>query len=136
MARQIADHGTTHLMMGVGSPKSEVWVHQHRHSLGDLYAFGFGAGLDFLAGTQRRAPVFMRRIVGMPIAPPVDDSTVASIKNCRRISAFRAPIALRTPISLVRSVTEISMMFMTPIPPTSNPTELMMPVSATSAPVS
>jgi N-acetylglucosaminyldiphosphoundecaprenol N-acetyl-beta-D-mannosaminyltransferase len=62
MARQVAEHGTTHLMMGIGSPKSEVWVHQYRHSLGDLYAFGFGAGLDFLAGTQRRAPVFMRRI--------------------------------------------------------------------------
>ena len=30
-----------------------------------------------------------------------------------------APIALRTPISLVRSLTETSMMFMMPIPPTS-----------------
>jgi len=62
MAEQIAQHGTTHLLMGIGSPKSEVWIHQHRHMLGNLYAFGFGAGLDFLAGTQRRAPVFMRRI--------------------------------------------------------------------------
>ena len=34
-------------------------------------------------------------------------------------SARRAPIALRMPISRVRSVTETSMMFITPIPPTS-----------------
>ena len=33
------------------------------------------------------------------------------------------------------SVTEINMMFITPMPPTSSPTELMMLVSTTSAPV-
>ena len=35
-----------------------------------------------------------------------------------RISTRRAPIALRTPISRVRSVTEMVMMAITPIPPT------------------
>ena len=34
-----------------------------------------------------------------------------------------APSALRTPISRVRSVTETSMMFMTPTPPTTRPIE-------------
>ena len=32
-------------------------------------------------------------------------------------------MALRTPISRVRSVTDTSMMFITPMPPTINPTE-------------
>ena len=36
------------------------------------------------------------------------------------MSFCRAPVAMRTPISRVRSVTETSMMFMTPIPPTSS----------------
>ncbi len=45
-------------------------------------------------------------------------------------------MALRTPISCVRSVTEISMMFITPMPPTSRPIELMTVVRITSAPVS
>ena len=36
------------------------------------------------------------------------------------MSPFPAPIAFRMPISRVRSVTVTSMMFMTPIPPTSN----------------
>ncbi len=35
------------------------------------------------------------------------------------MSLRRAPIALRMPISRVRSVTLTSMMFMTPMPPTS-----------------
>ena len=39
------------------------------------------------------------------------------------MSLRRAPIALRTPISRVRSVTETSMMFITPMPPTNNPIE-------------
>ena len=36
------------------------------------------------------------------------------------MSLRRAPTALRMPISRVRSVTETSMMFITPIPPTSS----------------
>jgi hypothetical protein len=35
------------------------------------------------------------------------------------MSLCRAPTAIRIPISWVRSVTETSMMFMTPIPPTT-----------------
>ena len=38
------------------------------------------------------------------------------------MSAPLAPIAMRTPISRVRSVTETSMMFMIPIPPTRSET--------------
>ena len=50
--------------------------------------------------------------------PPTLVSTAASIRNCTRISRRRAPIALRTPISRVRSVTEIVMIAITPMPPT------------------
>ena len=39
-------------------------------------------------------------------------------RNCTRISRRRAPSALRTPISRVRSVTEMVMMAITPMPPT------------------
>ncbi len=43
------------------------------------------------------------------------------------MSRPRAPIALRMPISRVRSRTETSMMFMIPIPPTSSEIEAMPP---------
>src|ERR1700737_31873 len=49
-------------------------------------------------------------------------SMADSAKNCRRMSRLVAPIALRAPISRVRSVTETSMMFITPIPPKHNVT--------------
>ena len=80
--------------------------------------------------TEGRWPTISCRI------PPTPVSATASRRNWTRISDLRAPMALRMPISDVRSVTEISMMFMTPIPPTSSPTQLMMLVSRTSAPVS
>ena len=53
-----------------------------------------------------------------PIIPPILVSTEASVRNCPRIVFLRAPIAFFNPISLVRSVTETNMIFMTPIPPT------------------
>ena len=53
-----------------------------------------------------------------PIAPPAIESVSASIRNCVRMSRPLAPIAMRIPISRVRSVTDTSMMFMIPIPPT------------------
>ncbi len=56
--------------------------------------------------------------ISTPSKPPTLVSTAASMRNCTRISRRRAPMALRTPISRVRSVTEIVMMAITPIPPT------------------
>ncbi len=58
----IRAHGTTDLVFGVGSPKSEIWIDTHRGQLGDLYAYGFGAGLDFLIGHATRAPTVLRRL--------------------------------------------------------------------------
>tara|TARA_R110002033_G_scaffold154477_1_gene190856 strand:- start:11185 stop:11928 length:744 start_codon:yes stop_codon:yes gene_type:complete len=51
---------TTHLFMGVGAPKSELWMDSHRHSLSGVKGFGFGAGIDFFAGTMKRAPLWMQ----------------------------------------------------------------------------
>jgi N-acetylglucosaminyldiphosphoundecaprenol N-acetyl-beta-D-mannosaminyltransferase len=62
LASRIRAHRTTHLLFGLGAPKSEIWINQRRDQLGDCYALSVGAGLDFLAGTQRRAPVWMRRV--------------------------------------------------------------------------
>jgi N-acetylglucosaminyldiphosphoundecaprenol N-acetyl-beta-D-mannosaminyltransferase len=61
LARQISEHGTTHLFVGVGAPKSEKWIHQHRAQLGDCYVFPVGAALEFFVGQKRRAPRWMQR---------------------------------------------------------------------------
>src|SRR5213076_1722242 len=69
----------------------------------------------------------MSRVAPMPrttpAAPPTRLSAVASTRNWKRMWRARAPTARRTPISRVRSVTDTSMMFMIPMPPTRSDTD-------------
>jgi N-acetylglucosaminyldiphosphoundecaprenol N-acetyl-beta-D-mannosaminyltransferase len=60
LAKAINEHGTTHLFFGLGAPKSEVWIHEHRALLGNTYALAVGASLDFYVGRRKRAPIWMR----------------------------------------------------------------------------
>ena len=53
-----------------------------------------------------------------PMHPPIRQSKIASTINCNIIALCVAPKAFLNPISLVLSVTETSIMFITPIPPT------------------
>jgi N-acetylglucosaminyldiphosphoundecaprenol N-acetyl-beta-D-mannosaminyltransferase len=39
-----------------------LWVHQHRDRINAKVALCVGATIDFLAGEQSRAPVWMRRV--------------------------------------------------------------------------
>jgi len=55
-----------------------------------------------------------------PVAPPNADRNTASIRNCIIRSLCRAPSDFRKPISLVRSVTLTSMMFIITMPPTTS----------------
>jgi len=49
------------LLIGLGAPKQEVWVHKHYRQLPVKAALCIGATIDFLAGERRRAPLWMRR---------------------------------------------------------------------------
>ena len=55
-----------------------------------------------------------------PIIPPVTLIMTASIRNWNRMCRPFAPMDIRSPISRVRSATDTYMMFMIPMPPTSN----------------
>ena len=52
----------------------------------------------------------------MPITPPVTLIKTVSFRNWARISLFVAPVALLMPISLKRSVTLASIIFIIPMP--------------------
>ena len=54
-----------------------------------------------------------------PKTPPALVSTADSVRNWAMMVRRLAPRAFLRPISAVRSVTETSMMFITPMPPTS-----------------
>ena len=57
---QIAQARPDVLLVGLGAPKQELWVHAHRHRLATPVALCVGATIDFLAGEKRRAPKWMR----------------------------------------------------------------------------
>jgi N-acetylglucosaminyldiphosphoundecaprenol N-acetyl-beta-D-mannosaminyltransferase len=44
------------LLVAFGSPKQDLWIHDHLESLGVPVSVGIGACLDFFAGRVRRAP--------------------------------------------------------------------------------
>ena len=49
------------LVVGLGAPKQELWVHRHRAAIRARAALCVGAAIDFLAGEKRRAPRWMQR---------------------------------------------------------------------------
>ena len=49
------------LFVAFGCPKQEKWINMHFRRAGVPLSIGVGATIDFLAGTVRRAPVWMQR---------------------------------------------------------------------------
>ena len=49
------------VLIGLGAPKQELWIWQHRRAIAAPVALCIGATIDFLAGERSRAPRWMRR---------------------------------------------------------------------------
>ena len=47
------------LWVGIGAPKQEMWMWDHRDKIHDTVMLGVGAGFNFFAGTLDRAPEWM-----------------------------------------------------------------------------
>jgi len=56
IVRQINDANPDVLWVGLGLPKQERWIFEHRQRLNVPLVLGVGAAFKFLAGTVRRAP--------------------------------------------------------------------------------
>ena len=48
------------LFVGVGAPKQEKWIYQYRSQHAIPLSLGVGASFDFVAGSVKRAPVWMQ----------------------------------------------------------------------------
>ena len=57
---EIRESGARILFVGLGCPRQEIWVYENAHAL-DMPILAVGAAFDFVAGTVRRAPMWMRR---------------------------------------------------------------------------
>ena len=58
---RIADANPQLLVVGLGAPKQELWVHRFHQQIESRVALCVGATIDFLAGEKPQAPVWMRR---------------------------------------------------------------------------
>jgi len=49
------------LFVGLGAPKQEKWIYHHLNEINVPVSLGIGASFDFVAGTKKRAPVWMQK---------------------------------------------------------------------------
>ena len=53
--------GASTLVVGLGAPKQEIWIHRNRTKMPGVKVFmGVGATIDYEANAVRRAPIWMR----------------------------------------------------------------------------
>lgn len=57
---KIHQSGANVVWVGLGMPKQEFWMHRVRDRLPGVTLLGVGAAFDFLAGTKKQAPHWMR----------------------------------------------------------------------------
>lgn len=58
--QRINDSRADFVWVALGAPKQEKWMYDHRNRVGGLM-IGVGAAFDFIAGTVKRAPMWMQR---------------------------------------------------------------------------
>jgi N-acetylglucosaminyldiphosphoundecaprenol N-acetyl-beta-D-mannosaminyltransferase len=59
--RRVREANPDLLLVAFGCPKQEKWINMHYRGSGVPVSVGVGATIDFLAGTFRRAPVWMQK---------------------------------------------------------------------------
>lgn len=60
-ARRISESGARIVLVALGAPKQEFFASHMAHIAPDLGFICIGAALDFIAGTQARAPLFFQK---------------------------------------------------------------------------
>jgi N-acetylglucosaminyldiphosphoundecaprenol N-acetyl-beta-D-mannosaminyltransferase len=61
VVREICASGTQLLLVGIGCPKQEKWMAEHRDVL-PCVMIGVGAAFDLFGGQTREAPIWMQRL--------------------------------------------------------------------------
>jgi N-acetylglucosaminyldiphosphoundecaprenol N-acetyl-beta-D-mannosaminyltransferase len=62
VARAIAESGARVVLVGLGSPRQELWIRDHLAESGARVGIGVGGSFDVLAGNVERAPERWRRL--------------------------------------------------------------------------
>ena len=59
---RINEHYPDLLVIGLGAPKQELWIYNHKKQVNVKAALCVGATIDFFAGEQQRAPKWMQKL--------------------------------------------------------------------------
>ncbi|ERF49107.1 N-acetylglucosaminyldiphosphoundecaprenol N-acetyl-beta-D-mannosaminyltransferase TarA [Staphylococcus arlettae] len=62
IAQEIKDFKPDYIFVGMGYPKQEMWIEQHRHNFEHTVMMGVGGSLEVFSGVKKRAPKFIRTI--------------------------------------------------------------------------
>jgi N-acetylglucosaminyldiphosphoundecaprenol N-acetyl-beta-D-mannosaminyltransferase len=62
VAAAIATSGANVVLVGLGSPRQELWIGEHLRETGCSVGIGVGGSFDVLAGNVERAPALWRRL--------------------------------------------------------------------------
>ena len=61
VARRIRESGARLAFVGMGFPRQEYWISEHRNALGPVTCIGVGGAFDVVSGRMPRAPLAIRR---------------------------------------------------------------------------
>lgn len=61
VVNQINESGADFVWVALGAPKQEKWMYEHRGQIHGVM-LGVGAAFDFIAGTTKRAPMWMQNL--------------------------------------------------------------------------
>lgn len=61
IVRRINESAADFVWVALGAPKQEKWMYEHRNRVNGLM-IGVGAAFDFIAGTVKRAPMWMQKL--------------------------------------------------------------------------
>ncbi|HLD83149.1 MAG TPA: WecB/TagA/CpsF family glycosyltransferase, partial [Candidatus Omnitrophota bacterium] len=61
IVEMINSAGPDILWVGLGSPKQDIWMYEHKARINAPVMIGVGAAFDFVAGTKKQAPKWMQR---------------------------------------------------------------------------
>ncbi|UXV34709.1 WecB/TagA/CpsF family glycosyltransferase [Staphylococcus sp. IVB6181] len=59
--RQVSRFNPDYVFVGMGYPKQEQWIKQHRHLLQHTLLMGVGGSIEIYSGTKKRAPYLFRK---------------------------------------------------------------------------
>ncbi|WP_409271539.1 WecB/TagA/CpsF family glycosyltransferase [Neobacillus sp. SCS-31] len=62
IVERIRDFGPDLLLIGLGFPRQDLFIHRYKRRLGARVVMGVGGSFDVIAGRERRAPVWVQRL--------------------------------------------------------------------------